>query len=331
MKKDGCYLSITGDDVMVNRVVTTRELEEDVMNMPCSSSYENRQQKVLGHDNHNELISMHPLREKSCSPSSSSSIVMKVKDSFRLSTTSLKDDLEERQSILKEKSEETSGSRSLSLSSESRMKIRHMIRDFSTCILLIVSGLIVIFGQEFLTDMSDAILALFAVSLLYFTIFPKIKESGYILLQTLPKHIDVEELKKSFLEEFHDSVLSIHDLHIWCLTSDNIIATCHVSLKASSQRSYSRLSRAMEKFFAKELGLSAIATIQPEFVSEEQEASSKSSSFSCLYKCSKNKDSCKQFKCCNESECDEAAVEEKEENDEEHHHHHHHHRTPNVV
>jgi hypothetical protein len=337
MKKDGCYLSITGDDVMVNRVVTSGELARDAHEMKelaedaCSSfqatvktsSFSSKGSSTMAEADKgmtrssNRKLNTYSSSRKSIKSHTEidveverESLTMHATQNLPLSeSTSRINRKKNSSSSGKKRRSSSAASSASSIGNKDKQSLMNLMRDFGTCSLLILSGLIVIFAHDTVTSMSDAILALFAVILLYITIYPKMKESGYILLQTLPKHIDVNELKKSFLLEFSESVLSIHDMHIWCLTSDSIILTCHVTLKSSARKSYTRLSRSMEKFFVKE-GIS-LATIQPEFMSDQDSnaSSSNRSSFTCLYKCSNSKDSCLEFKCCheNESECLDAA------------------------
>ena len=296
MKKDGCYLSITGDEVMVNRVVAD---PEDGIPGPSSSGCGNE----VNHDPDAGAAGVIINRKKG---SASSVMMEKLKKNIRNSMSDLNPRDEDEIEMLatgqhqaKNNNQAQSSSLSKLFTPESRMQIRHMVRDFGTCCLLIVSGLIVIYdsAREYkISDIADAILGIFAVILLYVTIYPKMKESGYILLQTIPKHIDVIQLKQSLMQEFKDSVLSIHDLHIWCLTSTQIIATCHVTIKRSSMSSYGTISRSIEKFFKRE-GISS-ATIQPEFYDE---AEGISGSFPCLYKCSNTETDCQQLKCCHET------------------------------
>lgn len=202
--------------------------------------------------------------------------------------------------------------------------MRNMISNFSSSLLLILSGLIVIYGQDLnmipkeALSVADAVIAVSAVALLSLTIYPMMKESGLILLQTIPKHIDVDILKMSLLQDFPE-IRSIHDLHIWCLTSSTIIATCHVSLPASyTEESYLKLSKSMIDFFSRE-GITSV-TIQPEF-SDDTELDGSSISTTpaqsprplpkkCLYTCSSSEDGsdCTEFKCCKEEEETQALI-----------------------
>jgi len=57
--------------------------------------------------------------------------------------------------------------------------------------------------------------------------FVLVKESGLILLQTIPNDINIDLLRKELLEEFPD-VVNIHDLHVWQFTPDKVFATSHI-------------------------------------------------------------------------------------------------------
>lgn len=54
-----------------------------------------------------------------------------------------------------------------------------------------------------------------------------VKESGLILLQTIPNHINIDSLKRELLEAF-PGIVNVHDLHVWQLTGQKIISTAHI-------------------------------------------------------------------------------------------------------
>ena len=76
----------------------------------------------------------------------------------------------------------------------------------------------------------DPTLCVIMVVILLYTTFPLLKESALILLQTVPKQIDMQRLdgKLRSLE----GVLAVHELHIWQLAGSRIIATAHVKCPA---------------------------------------------------------------------------------------------------
>lgn len=52
-------------------------------------------------------------------------------------------------------------------------------------------------------------------------------ESSLILLQSVPDHINMDELERKLLKQI-DGVMGIHELHVWQLAGDRIIATAHI-------------------------------------------------------------------------------------------------------
>lgn len=54
-----------------------------------------------------------------------------------------------------------------------------------------------------------------------------VKESCLILLQTIPASIDIEVFKADLLKSF-DDIASVHDLHIWQMTSSKYVSTAHI-------------------------------------------------------------------------------------------------------
>ena len=73
----------------------------------------------------------------------------------------------------------------------------------------------------------DPALSLFLVLLIMFSTWPLLTESALILLQTVPAHINVNLLRQKLLNNV-EGVWAVHELHIWQLTGDKIIAAAHV-------------------------------------------------------------------------------------------------------
>lgn len=53
------------------------------------------------------------------------------------------------------------------------------------------------------------------------------KESGSILLQTIPDTINIESLRSDLLTAFPD-IINVHDLHVWRLTGTKVFSTAHI-------------------------------------------------------------------------------------------------------
>ena len=65
------------------------------------------------------------------------------------------------------------------------------------------------------------------VCLMLRSVWPLLIESAMILLQTVPSHIDIEELRSKLLKQVK-GVLAVHEFHIWQLAGDRIIASAHI-------------------------------------------------------------------------------------------------------
>ncbi|TSN67101.1 Zinc transporter 1 [Bagarius yarrelli] len=110
----------------------------------------------------------------------------------------------------------------------------------------------------------DPTLCIIMVVILLCTTFPLLKESTLILLQSVPKQIDIQKLHKKLRSL--NGVLAVHELHIWQLAGSRIIATAHV--KCQDPISYMDTAKCIKTFFH-EQGIHA-TTIQPEFSNYEK-------------------------------------------------------------
>lgn len=125
----------------------------------------------------------------------------------------------------------------------------------------------------------DPTLCVIMVGILLYTTYPLLKESALILLQTVPKQINMHRLNERLLSL--DGVLAIHELHIWQLAGSRIIATAHI--KCHDPTSYMEVAKRIKDFFHDE-GIHA-TTIQPEFVTFNSESRDSLCELSCRTQC----------------------------------------------
>ncbi|KAL8185358.1 UNVERIFIED_CONTAM: hypothetical protein K2H54_048086 [Gekko kuhli] len=105
----------------------------------------------------------------------------------------------------------------------------------------------------------DPALCLIMVCILLYTTYPLLKESALILLQTVPKQIDIRSLNEKLREL--DGVEAVHELHVWQLAGSRIIGTAHI--KCQDPESYMKVAKQIKEIFHDE-GIHA-TTVQPEF------------------------------------------------------------------
>ncbi|XP_056424228.1 proton-coupled zinc antiporter SLC30A1 [Hyla sarda] len=125
----------------------------------------------------------------------------------------------------------------------------------------------------------DPALCVFMVCILLYTTYPLLKESALILLQTVPKQIDISSLKQKLRNI--EGVEAVHELHVWQLAESRIIATAHI--KCHDPTAYMEVAKRIKDFFHDE-GIHA-TTIQPEFSSVESGSRISLCELSCRTQC----------------------------------------------
>uniref|UniRef100_A0ACB8GB65 Uncharacterized protein n=2 Tax=Sphaerodactylus townsendi TaxID=933632 RepID=A0ACB8GB65_9SAUR len=105
----------------------------------------------------------------------------------------------------------------------------------------------------------DPSLTIIMVIIILSSAFPLIKETATILLQMVPKNVNMQLLANKLSEV--PGVSSIHEVHVWELVSGKNIATLHVKCHTTSD--YLDASYKMREVFH-EVGVHSV-TIQPEY------------------------------------------------------------------
>ncbi|KAL8185426.1 UNVERIFIED_CONTAM: hypothetical protein K2H54_051509 [Gekko kuhli] len=134
----------------------------------------------------------------------------------------------------------------------------------------------------------DPSLTIIMVIIILSSAFPLIKETAVILLQMVPKSVNMQILANKLLEV--PGVSSIHEVHVWELVSGKNIATLHVKCHTTSD--YQEASYRMREVFH-EAGVHSV-TIQPEYTDH------KSPEILCSAPCISK--SCDPQLCCSQQE-----------------------------
>jgi cobalt-zinc-cadmium efflux system protein len=126
----------------------------------------------------------------------------------------------------------------------------------------VAAGLIMLATDWYLAD--PAVSVLIGLLILY-TSWGLIKESVDILMQSVPKGIDVEVVQRA-LEQV-SGVIKIHDLHVWSVTSGVFTLSAHAVIvpDGNPQRILDRIEDKLKSRF----GIEHI-TIQLEFEDREE-------------------------------------------------------------
>ncbi|CAL8095241.1 unnamed protein product [Orchesella dallaii] len=103
----------------------------------------------------------------------------------------------------------------------------HILADALGSVVVIISALVIWLTDWKYNDYIDPLLSVILVLLISYSTWPLLLDSSRILLQTVPKNINVQNLKEKVLQEVNKPI-SLHNLHIWQLTGSKFIATVHV-------------------------------------------------------------------------------------------------------
>jgi zinc transporter 1 len=185
----------------------------------------------------------------------------------------------------------------------------HLLADALGSVIVIISALVIWFTDWEGRVYVDPALSCLMTVLILNSVWPLLQESALILLQTVPTHIQIDELQQKLLTQV-DGVIAVHEFHIWQLAGDRIIASAHI--RCRNLADYMKIAEKVKEFFHNE-GIHS-TTIQPEFVEQQYVIdSTDENNQNCYLVCpyeSNNK--CAANSCCG-----------PQQDSEEHHHHSH--------
>lgn len=101
----------------------------------------------------------------------------------------------------------------------------HIVSDAVGSLSAVAAGLLILFAR---IQLADPVASLLVAGLIGFFAFRLSRETLNILLEGTPTHIDLAEVERSL--RGIPSVESIHDLHVWTLTSGSEAMSVHVVL-----------------------------------------------------------------------------------------------------
>lgn len=98
----------------------------------------------------------------------------------------------------------------------------HVVSDAIGSVGAIAAGLIMLATDWYL---ADPLISIFIGLLILYSSWSLVKDSLTVLMQAVPKGIELEEVRKTI--EAVAGVSKVHDLHIWAVTSDIFTLSAH--------------------------------------------------------------------------------------------------------
>ena len=132
----------------------------------------------------------------------------------------------------------------------------HVLSDTLGSIGVIAAAFVV---WAFGWSQADPIASIGIALLVIFASWQLLRETVGVLMEAAPGHIDVEEVRRVLCET--RGVLSIHDLHVWTITSGFVSLSCHV--ESSHRVADHELLAALQELLRERFGIDHV-TIQVE-------------------------------------------------------------------
>lgn len=137
-----------------------------------------------------------------------------------------------------------------------RAAILHVMSDLLGSVAALISGAVIYYTHWMPID---PILSIFISILILVSSFSLLRESLLVLMEGVPPHLDVAEIGKAMATV--DKVHSVHDLHIWTLSSGVVVLTAHVEI--DEFRLWNKIFENIRHLLSDEFGIDHI-TLQPE-------------------------------------------------------------------
>ncbi|MBC1490012.1 cation transporter [Listeria sp. FSL L7-1485] len=112
-----------------------------------------------------------------------------------------------------------------------RSAFLHVLGDLLGSVGAIVAALLIIFLGW---NIADPIASVIVAMLILISGWRVLKDAVHILMEGKPANVNMEEVKTFF--ENQDGVESVHDLHVWAITSDFNSLTAHLTVKEDADR-----------------------------------------------------------------------------------------------
>jgi len=122
----------------------------------------------------------------------------------------------------------------------------HLLEDVLGWVAILVGGVIIYLWKVYLLD---PIMTIGLTAFILYNVTKNLREAINILLQGVPKHINLEAVKKDLTTI--KGVIDVHDIHIWSLEGETDVFTAHVVLDDETLKSPEPTKQAIKETLQK--------------------------------------------------------------------------------
>ncbi len=140
-----------------------------------------------------------------------------------------------------------------------RAAVLHAVGDLVASIGVIVAGVVILFtGWLFV----DPLVSIFIAALIGWNAFKIVGETVNILLEGAPRGMDLSSIRKAITNV--EGVTSLHDLHVWSISSENMALSAHIVVEDQSLADSEHVMRELESTLCQKFAIGH-TTVQVEF------------------------------------------------------------------
>ncbi|GAC1565594.1 MAG: cation diffusion facilitator family transporter [Ktedonobacteraceae bacterium] len=132
----------------------------------------------------------------------------------------------------------------------------HVFSDIGASAGVIVAGIIILLTGWTIVD---PLLSVGIAALIAFGAWRILRETTDILLESVPRELSIPDLVGDMRKV--EGVQDVHDLHVWCITSDMYALSCHAMIDDVTQSKSSTILQSMNKMLSEKYHIGH-ATIQ---------------------------------------------------------------------
>ncbi|KAI0704951.1 cation efflux protein [Cytidiella melzeri] len=173
----------------------------------------------------------------------------------------------------------------------------HVFGDALGNVGVIATGLVIWLTEWKFKFYFDPVISLVITVIIFSSALPLVRSTSFILLQGVPPTISLDEVREAILAV--DGVLSVHELHVWQLSENKIVASVHVM--ASRNHDFMPIAAKIRKALHHR-GIHS-STIQPEYPARNSAPDDRlktSAETDCLILCPPDQTCVAENACCRE-------------------------------
>jgi len=139
-----------------------------------------------------------------------------------------------------------------------RAAFLHVLGDMLASVGVVIGGAIMLLTGNYIVD---PLISFLVGIIILIGAMGVLREGVNILLEGVPKHIDYNELKQDM--ETINSIISVHDLHIWTISSSRLALSAHITISDQSTHSSREILNATNSLLRDKYNISHV-TLQTE-------------------------------------------------------------------